>query len=159
VQSSAKVVVRPATAADIDQVMEIDRATPYVSHWRKSAYEKYQREPREDLFHRSLLVAAEGDSLIGFIAGSFLEGDDAALLENLGVDAKWRRQGIAGALCAAFICWAEAEGAWAVNLEVREGNEAARALYASLRFVDEGRRKKYYSDPEEDAVLMGLKLR
>jgi ribosomal-protein-alanine N-acetyltransferase len=97
--------------------------------------------------------------VIGFAAGSFLEGDDAALLENLTVDVAWRRKGVARALCAALMDWAKSEGAWELDLEVRVTNEAARALYVSLQFVEQGRRKKYYSDPEEDGVMMRLRFR
>jgi ribosomal-protein-alanine N-acetyltransferase len=158
-QPSAKVVVRRAVAADVDRVLEIDRAALNVSHWGRNVYEKYESEPREDFFHRCLLVAVDDGNVIGFAAGSFLEGDDAAVLENLTVDAKWRRRGVARALCAALIDWAKGEGAWELDLEVRVTNEAALALYASLRFLEQGRRKKYYSDPEEDGVLMGLRFR
>ena len=88
-----------------------------------------------------------------------VEGDDTALLENLAVDAAWRRRGVASALCAGIIAWAKSEGAWGLQLEVRVSNAAAQALYAELGFVKEGWRKKYYSDPEEDGVLMGLQFR
>jgi ribosomal-protein-alanine N-acetyltransferase len=159
VQRNAQVVVRRAVAADLDRVMEIDRATLHVAHWGRNVYEKYEGEPREDFFHRCLLVAVDGDGVIGFTAGSFLEGDDAALLENLSVDATWRRRGVARALCAALIDWAMGEGAWGLDLEVRVSNAAAQALYVSLQFVEQGRRKKYYSAPEEDGVLMGLRFR
>lgn len=158
-QRSAQVVVRRAVAADIDRVVEIDHDTLHVAHWGRNIYEKYEREPREDLFHRCLLVAVFGDDVIGFAAGSFLEGDDAALLENLTVDVAWRRKGVARALCAALMDWAKSEGAWELDLEVRVTNEAARALYVSLQFVEQGRRKKYYSDPEEDGVMMRLRFR
>jgi len=45
-----------------------------------------------------------------------------------------------------------------VHLEVRASNEAARALYARLGFVETGRRPRYYAAPEEDAVLLSLAL-
>jgi ribosomal-protein-alanine N-acetyltransferase len=158
-ESSAEVVVRRASAADLDRVMEIERQSPYGAHWTRAAYAKYEGEPRDDLFHRSILVAVERENVIGFAAASYLEGDDAALLENLAVDSTWRRRGVAKALCAATAEWAKSEGAWGLNLEVRVSNAAALALYASLRFVEQGRRRRYYSDPEEDGVLMGLRFR
>ena len=152
----ASVQVRRAVAADIDRVMEIERQSVYGAHWTRSAYAKYESEPRDDLFHRSMLVAVEGGNVVGFAAASYLEGDDAALLENLAVDSTRRRRGVAKALCAAMMAWAKSEGAWGLNLEVRVSNTVAQALYASLRFVEQGRRRRYYSDPEEDGVLMGL---
>ena len=45
-----------------------------------------------------------------------------------------------------------------VLLEVRESNQAARGFYASLGFLEEGRRRSYYADPVEDAVLMRMQL-
>jgi len=155
---SAEVLVRRAVEADLDRVMEIERQSVYGAHWTRVAYAKYEGEPRDDLFHRSILVAVEGGNVVGFAAASYLEGDDAALLENLAVDSTWRRRGVAKALCAATMVWAKSEGAWGLNLEVRVSNAAALALYASLRFVEQGRRRRYYSDPEEDGVLMGLRF-
>ena len=157
-ESSAEVVVRRAVAADLDRVMEIERQSAYGAHWTRSAYAKYEGEPRDDFFHRSMLVAVEGENVIGFAAASYLEGDEAALLENLAVDSNWRRKGVAKALCAATAEWAKSEGACGLNLEVRVSNAAALALYASLRFVEQGRRRRYYTDPEEDGVLMGLRF-
>jgi ribosomal-protein-alanine N-acetyltransferase len=45
-----------------------------------------------------------------------------------------------------------------VLLEVRASNEGARALYRGAGFTEDGLRRRYYSDPEEDAVLMSLNL-
>jgi [ribosomal protein S18]-alanine N-acetyltransferase len=159
VPGSAEVEVRHAVAADLDRVMEIERHSAYGAHWTRAAYAKYEGEPRDDLFHRSMLVAVEGENIVGFAAASYLEGDDAALLENLAVDLNWRRRGVAKALCAATIEWAMSEGAWELHLEVRVSNAVALALYASLGFVEQGRRRKYDSDPEEDGVLMGVRFR
>ena len=150
--------IRRATEADLDRVMKIAGNTPCVSHWSRATYEKYQSEPREGLFHRFLLIADADQGVTGFAAGTFLEGDDMATLENLAVDAEWRRQGVAKALAAEVMEWAKSEGASGLELEVRISNEAAQALYRSLRFAVRGRRSKYYSEPEEDALLMVLKF-
>jgi ribosomal-protein-alanine N-acetyltransferase len=56
------------------------------------------------------------------------------------------------------IDWCRAQGAEAVELEVRASSAGAIALYAGLGFVGVGRRPKYYSGPEDDAVLMRLEL-
>lgn len=157
-ESNTAVVVRPADIADLDRIMEIERQSVYGAHWTRSAYAKYEAEPRDDLFHRLLLVAVEGENIVGFAAASFLEGDEAALLENLAVETTRRRRGVAKALFAAMMEWAKNEGALGLNLEVRVSNASALALYASLRFVEQGRRRRYYTDPEEDGLLMGLRF-
>ena len=54
---------------------------------------------------------------------------------------------------------ATAPGAISVMLEVRESNEAARALYGNSGFAEVGRRPKYYAMPEEDALLYRLDVR
>ena len=51
---------------------------------------------------------------------------------------------------------ARGRGAAAVFLEVRESNQAARALYEKWAFLESGRRPRYYKDPEEDAILIAL---
>jgi polysaccharide biosynthesis protein PslH len=65
-------------------------------------------------------------------------------------DPSYRRMGLAGRLLEAAL--ATHLGRW--FLEVRETNAAARALYTKLQFQETGHRKGYYSNPEEDAVLM-----
>ncbi|MCK9907331.1 ribosomal protein S18-alanine N-acetyltransferase, partial [Frankia sp. Cpl3] len=49
-------------------------------------------------------------------------------------------------------------GAVKMTLEVRPSNTAARNLYAKLGFKDQGRRKNYYSDNNEDAMIMWVTL-
>jgi ribosomal-protein-alanine N-acetyltransferase len=56
------------------------------------------------------------------------------------------------------LAWAQRQGARRMELEVRISNRAAIALYERAGFVQDGRRRGYYRDPEEDAVLMGLPL-
>lgn len=158
VRSNAQVVVRRAVAAEIDRVVEIERGAAEASHWSSAVYAKYVDRTRDQLFHRCLLVATVDEGVTGFTVGSFLEGNQAAVLESVVVDATWRRKGIATALCAAIADWARGEGARAVELEVRAENDAARAMYGRLGFVESGRRKDYYSNPVDDAVLMRLRL-
>ncbi|HHY56368.1 MAG TPA: ribosomal protein S18-alanine N-acetyltransferase [Chloroflexi bacterium] len=70
----------------------------------------------------------------------------------------YRRQGLGRVLMAWMIERARAGGATEVTLEVRAGNVAAQALYAQMGFVVVGRRKGYYHNNGEDAVLMTLFL-
>jgi ribosomal protein S18 acetylase RimI-like enzyme len=81
-----------------------------------------------------------------------------AELESMAVAASARRAGIGGALCAAVLDWCREQGAASVTLEVRAGSTAALALYAALGFSQAGRRPRYYSDPEDDALILRLPL-
>jgi [ribosomal protein S18]-alanine N-acetyltransferase len=74
-------------------------------------------------------------------------------LENIAVAANARRRGLAARLMNEFMDVARGRGADNIFLEVRESNHAARALYNKWAFVETGRRKNYYSEPVEDAVV------
>jgi len=79
-------------------------------------------------------------------------------IENILVAKGHQRQGIGGKLLGRFVERARAESAEKIFLEVRESNRAAIALYATTGFEEHGRRKCYYSSPEEDALLLRLTI-
>ncbi len=74
-------------------------------------------------------------------------------LENVVVRAEFRGAGIGTQLLEALLTRARAINSRSIFLEVRESNTAARRLYAKAGFRETGRRKGYYSDPPEDAIL------
>ena len=116
----------------------------------------------EDIYRRELenpqsvgFVCMDGAQAAGLIHCNFVL--DELTLNTLAVDAAYRRQGIARRL------WAAAsemvQGICTVcYLEVRESNLPARTLYESLGFVQTGYRPRYYTKPDEAAVLMTCKL-
>ena len=79
-------------------------------------------------------------------------------IENIAIAGPARRRGLGTRLLGELLDLARAQGAESVFLEVRESNHAARALYEKWSFIESGRRKKYYKDPEEDAILYRLVL-
>jgi ribosomal-protein-alanine N-acetyltransferase len=84
-------------------------------------------------------------------------------LENIAVAPGLRRKGAGTQLIQSLIAAARERGAHSIFLEVRESNNAARALYEKCGFANTGRRPRYYSSPEEeeeeeDAVLYSLHL-
>ena len=70
-----------------------------------------------------------------------------------------REQGIGRMLAEALIRTLRDKGLVKLHLEVRESNRAARVLYETCGFRHSGRRRDYYSDPREDAVLMTLRMK
>jgi len=104
---------------------------------------------------------------VGGISGGFLVargvGGDWEI-ENIVVSAHLRRQGVGTDLLKSFLARvgkreasessSAQSAAKTVHLEVRESNLAARELYTRMGFVPAGRRKGYYSDPPEDAILL-----
>ncbi|HEL1618869.1 TPA: ribosomal protein S18-alanine N-acetyltransferase [Streptococcus suis] len=92
-------------------------------------------------------LAYEGQELVGFLAVQTVL-DEMEILQ-IAVKADFQRLGIASQLMAAVMDW---EGD--IFLEVRESNRAAQALYTRQHFTKIGKRKDYYRNPVEDAVLM-----
>ena len=98
------------------------------------------------------LVAAEGDTVAGYI-GSQTVIDDTDLL-NVAVHPDFRRPGSAEALVTALVEHLKKMGSRCLTLEVRASNEPAIALYGKLGFAEIGRRKNYYRNPREDALIL-----
>lgn len=77
-------------------------------------------------------------------------------LMNLAVRESMRRQGVGTALAREAFRVALDQAATRAVLEVRASNEPARSLYTAMGFVQVGTRPQYYSNPNEDAVLMEM---
>ena len=98
------------------------------------------------------LVAAEGDTVAGYI-GSQTVIDETDMM-NVAVHPDFRRQGIAEALVNTLVENLQKMGSRCLTLEVRASNVPAIALYEKLGFVEIGRRKNYYRNPREDALIL-----
>jgi len=101
------------------------------------------------------VLVAENDhndvEVVGFLIARCLASE--CEIENIVVDDRHKHRGIGTALVRRLLSEAEAAGATSIILEVRESNLPARRLYESIGFTSEGRRKSYYPDPIEDAIL------
>jgi len=143
--------IRSATAADIPAIAAVERPADTAAHWSLRQY--------EDMFassvpHRSVLVIEGTGAIQGFLVAKAVAGEWE--IENIAVAAGARRRGFASRLLSNFLDQARRESAHEVFLEVRESNAAARALYNKFGFVEAGRRKDYYRDPREDAIVFHL---
>ena len=154
--SGDRIVIRVAVAADVDAVVRLERRSG-APHWSALDYLAIFSGVGPE---RCLLVAEEANGLVGFAVGKVLKlgVETAAELETVAVAMEARRRGLGRRLCCKMQEWCEAQGAGAIELEVRAGNLGAIALYDGLGFVEVGRRRGYYRDPVEDAVLMRLEL-
>ena len=110
------------------------------------------RSQLSDDRHVFLAAVAENGAVLGYVGMMFVL--DEGYISNVAVAPAYRRQGVADALISALMMRAEELGLAFVTLEVRAGNEPAKALYAKHGFVPVGRRKNYYDLPKEDAILM-----
>jgi ribosomal-protein-alanine N-acetyltransferase len=97
-------------------------------------------------------VAVRDDEVLGYSIAWQIA--DEAELANLAVAPAARGAGIGRALLDDLLQAIETRGGATVYLEVRESNEAAKALYRSRGFEEVGRRKGYYNRPPEDAVIL-----
>ena len=90
------------------------------------------------------LVALDEDTVAGYVGSQTV----------LGETPEYRRKGIAKALVSALVEQLKQRESHCLTLEVRLSNEPARALYASLGFVQIGRRPGYYHNPKEDGLIL-----
>jgi ribosomal-protein-alanine N-acetyltransferase len=139
--------IREMIAGDIPPVMEIERSS-FLTPWTEGMF-RSQLGFRD---HAITLVLVEGGTVCGYAAG-WIAYDEIHLL-SIAVIPAARRRGHGGEILRAVIERGRARGAVRAILEVREGNAAARAFYRKHGFVDVGTRRRYYSDTDEDAIIM-----
>lgn len=142
--------IRAMTAPDLAQVAALERQC-FSTPWSPKVFE-------EELENELALyfVAAEGAVICGYIG--FWKIVDEGHITNVAVLEQYRGRGIGGRLIAQAIDTARAAGLKLLTLEVRRSNAPAIALYKKYGFVELGFRKRYYHDPEEDALIMTLYL-
>jgi ribosomal-protein-alanine N-acetyltransferase len=134
--------------ADVPDVMAIeDRVFP--SPWPAHAY--VDELTRNELSHCYVLETPV-DGLIGY--GCFWLLVDEAHISTLAVALDWRGRGLGELMVIHLIEQAIELGAAMVTLEVRVSNHVAQALYAKYGLTVVGRRKRYYADNREDALIM-----
>ena len=143
---------RAAAAGDIGAVMALGSSTS-LNNWSESDFVQVLDGETGEL----TLAIADSD-IVGFVASSSVI-DEVTLL-NVAVHGAWKRRGLARRLIGDMLDRRHSAGARRCLLEVRESNQAARALYASMGFAVDGRRPDYYpvGDSREDAVLMSRDL-
>jgi ribosomal-protein-alanine N-acetyltransferase len=132
---------------DLPAVHEIERES-FSTPWPAHAYRQELETNR--LAH--YIVARWGDQIIGF-AGIWLLVDEAHIT-TFAVRRMWRRHGVGERLLLALLDLARSRGAHEATLEVRPSNLPARRLYEKYGFKVVGTRTRYYSDDNEDALIM-----
>lgn len=146
VRDRRRLLFRPMVYEDIDQVVEIEKQL-FSSPWDRDAFEYELEQPCAESY-----VVAERDRVVAYLmAWSLL--DEMHVL-NVAVIAELQHQGIARNMLELVIDKAQAQQVRMVHLEVRESNARAIRLYEKIGFKTVGRRRKYYDNPTEDALLM-----
>jgi len=171
--------LRPMTAADIAQIMDIERES-FPSMWPQTAYRRELQnklaryivlaetadeappapgQGHERLWGAIRKIVAGGDGapaadgrVLGFIGVWLMVGE--AHIVTVAVRDAYRRTGIGERLLIAILDLAMDAGQDEATLEVRASNQSAQRLYLKYAFVRAGVRARYYTDNHEDAVLM-----
>lgn len=143
-----KVLLRPAVAADINDIVRIERAS-FADPWTEESFRRILGG-YSAIFQ--VIAMPPENQVAGYII-AFTIAPDAELL-NVAVDPDYRGRGLAGQMLDAVLIQLAGGGVRTAYLEVRESNRAARALYGSRGFKEIGRRRNYYRRPVEDALVM-----
>jgi ribosomal-protein-alanine N-acetyltransferase len=143
-------VIRPTRADDAPALAELEARCAGAARWGTDGYQKLDSNGSNGW------AAQRNDRILGFIVVRNV-ADEMEIL-NLAVDPDARRSGIGRRLLHRAMQDANRQRVLQAHLEVRESNATARAFYLSAGFAENGRRKDYYSQPVEDAILLTLRV-
>ena len=142
-----KLMIEAMRLEDVDEVQRIEQAS-FSTPWPPNAYRSELQTNRL----ASYLIARIDEIIVGY-GGMWLMVDEAHIT-TFAVHPAWRRQGIGERLLLAFLDLARDRHAREATLEVRLSNLPARRLYEKYGFRPVGLRPRYYSDNNEDALIM-----
>ncbi|WP_251861522.1 ribosomal protein S18-alanine N-acetyltransferase [Clostridium sp. Marseille-Q2269] len=142
------IIILPLSLEYIDGVMEIDSLSFSVP-WSKISYET---ELKNKFAKYIIVVDKTNNKVLGF-AGMWLIIDECHIT-NIAVHPNYRGLGIGNILMNEIIEFCKQHTITGITLEVRESNTTAKNLYYKHGFKDSGIRKGYYSDNNENALLM-----
>ena len=127
-------------------MMALERRAATAAHWSVADYARlFAPGPP------AIALVLEEEEVEAFIVARGVGTEWE--IENIAVAGPARRRGLGAHLLVELLDRAREAGARNVFLEVRESNRAARSLYEKWAFIESGRRKGYYRNPDEDAVL------
>lgn len=150
VQILPLVAITPMGAADVTQVTALDAAA-FSLPWPRQAFEaQLKGNPAAHFF---VLRPLAGLEALWGSAGYWLVAGEAHIA-TLAVDPQQRNRGFGKLLLQTMLSDAQARGGCSATLEVRASNLVAQRLYTGFGFALVGRRKNYYTDNHEDALLM-----
>lgn len=139
------------TIQDLDRIVEIEQLSFTLPWSRSSFYQELTNNP----YARYIVMEHDGQ-IIGY-CGMWLVMDEAHIT-NIAVLPEFRGKKLGEALMKQAMALAREEGAKTMTLEVRVSNIVAQSLYRKLGFLNGGIRKRYYSDNQEDALVMWVNL-
>lgn len=154
------VELHPLTTQHLADVVRLDHLC-FGGLWTQEGYQREVTSPNSDLLmlQRSPSSTPDDDpsdpTLIG-VACCWAILDEAHIT-LLGIHPRYQRQGLGQAALLTLLSLARHRGLQWATLEVRDSNQAARSLYAHYGFHEVGRRRRYYADTGEDALILWCK--
>jgi ribosomal-protein-alanine acetyltransferase len=145
--------IRIASEADLENIMQIEKACFGNDAWSKSNMTSEILAP-----HTTYVVAEESNSLIGYAGLSKLASSTSCDIQTIAVSESHRGLGVGRKLMESLLAFARAQKAKEVFLEVREDNLTPQKLYSSLGFNAIDRRENYYQPDGVAAIVMRLDL-
>jgi [ribosomal protein S18]-alanine N-acetyltransferase len=142
------IVERLTGDTDLDAVVALEAAS-FTNPWSR---EMLQRELEQPTSARVYVLRLPDVQVAAFCSCWVIA--DELHINTIAVEASRRRQGLGRALIQQVLAAVAVEGVRRVTLEVRRSNAAALSLYESLGFAVAGVRKRYYTQPEEDALIL-----
>jgi [ribosomal protein S18]-alanine N-acetyltransferase len=143
---------RAMTVRDLDNVTAIETSA-YGFPWSRGNFVDSLAAG-----YLAEVLDEDGTGLIGYCIA--MVGVDEMHLLNITVAPAWQGQGLGRMMLGALASHAREQGLASLWLEVRQGNQRARALYRQLGYAEVGLRRGYYpaAGRREDAVVMSLPL-
>lgn len=148
----ADIQIRKMTLEDLDELMEIEEKS-FSIPWSREAFKEELLYNNCAIYH----IAEFDDKIVGYI-GTWTVVDEMHIT-SIAVEPDYRNLGIGTALLEAVIKIANRMNIKNIYLEVRESNLTAQRLYKKFAFEVVGKRKQYYLDNQEDALLMTKELK
>lgn len=153
-REATKFKLRRMRLSDIDQVQALEERI-FPTPWTRKSYEfELERNPASEQWVIEAWAEHKEWNVVAYSVCWQL-GDELHVA-NLAVAPKYRRRGLGRRLLHHVLTRAVEKGMKSATLEVRSGNHAAQTLYTNFGFEVVGRRKRYYSNNREDALLMQL---
>lgn len=146
-----KIMIRRMTAEDIEQVLEVERAS-FHDPWSKEVFNATLLLPYAYYYVAEIQTPDAGTRIIGECGVRDIVGEGE--ITNVAVHPDFRGLGIAARMFGTLIEESLLRGMTAFTLEVRAGNQPAIALYRRFGFRTEGVRTGFYENPVEDALIM-----
>ena len=141
--------IRKMTEGDLPRIAELEKRC-FTESWSYGILEAGLHSPYDVYF-----VLEQGGQILGYANLRILAGEGE--IQRIAVLPEFRRLGAGRKLMDAMVGHARENQVYAITLEVRAGNQAARNLYESYGFTGEAVRKGYYRNPPEDALIMWLR--